>query len=413
MQRASPFVVVPLIICCACSDDLSANPQDLGIPIYTWKFRTEVLIDAKSLKTPLKDRPVLLLLDPTKFDYNHARPDGTDLRFSTSSDIEDGFDLPFWIEEWKPAGTSKLWIKLASIQPGQSTTIYLFHGHPTEITSVSALDQTFPGRFVSTGDLTLSGQQEYSWFELRKGHTVTVQAGKVLNIRAARVFIAGSVDGMGKGHLGGGEGMAGQGPGGGGGGTPPFAAGAGGGHGGAGGAGTPESGGTPAAGGKVNGDPQEISIELGSGGGGAGKVAAGGAGGGGVWIHGQAVQLAATAGIRVDGIAGKSGPFAGSGGGSGGGILITAGLFASAATLSARGGGGGPDSTKGGGGGGGGRIKIFYRRSSAQSALDTTGGKGGSSTSGGADGSSRTTQQNAVEVTATPGKETRLGSPHG
>ena len=371
--------------------------------IANWRFRAPISVTSTMA---LADYQVRVTLDDAGFTYANASPDGADLRFGSTS-APGTFDLPHWIEDWSPGGTSHVWVKVPALSAGQATTIYLFYGM-AGASDAGDVQATFPSQLVSSGNLTLNGPQEVDWFELKAGDTLTLGSGQPLTIKARRILISGSVDGTGKGHAGGTGGGAGQGPGGGGGATN---SGAGGGsYGGKGGTGGYDSADTPGTGGPVYGSSSGSSIEMGSGGG-AGSSQVGGAGGGALTLEGE--QVLVSGAIAVNGEAGI-GAGQSSGGGAGGGILIIGEAVSLTGSCAARGGAGGSGSSTandGGGGGGGGRIKVLHGEPmGAAPSLVVTGGAGGqygdvASGTAGAKGSSYTAQQGYSPVTVTVGAE--------
>jgi Domain of unknown function (DUF2341)/Kre9/KNH-like N-terminal Ig-like domain len=380
--------------------------------IVGWQYRVAVSIDASKAVAALTDYQVLVALDAAAgFAYAHADPTGADLRFASSMAPGGTFDLPHWIESWTPAGKSLVWVKVPSIPAGKITQIYLFYGKPgAASTSDKAL--TFPKQHISSGNQTLGGVQAFDWFELKKGHTLTLTGGQLLAITARKIIIAGAISGAGKGYVGGTS--SGKGAGTGGGGGASVAGGGGGGYGNSGGLGGYDSADTPGAKGAPYGSMVSKGTEMGSGGG-AGNSQAGGAGGGGVSIVGYDVRING-ASITMDGSSGAGGAQSG-GGGSGGGILIQGYQVAVSGTLSVKGGLGGSGSSSandGGGGGAGGRVKIFHEAGLTNTtSVATSGGAGGkyggaSYGAAGGTGTSHISQTGFNGVTVKLGPETPL-----
>ncbi|MFZ5788096.1 MAG: DUF2341 domain-containing protein, partial [Acidobacteriota bacterium] len=283
-------------------------------PPPPWRYRVAIQITNTSVA--LTNYPVVVTLG-SSFAYGHARSDGADLRFSTSSSVTAAFNLSHWTESWSVGGTSKIWVRVPTIAAG-STTIYLFYGNATA-SSTSNQSAVFPGRFVSTGNLTLGGSQSYDWFELSPGHTLTVSAGQPLTIVARKIVLKGTVAGSGAGYAGGAAG-AGVGAGPGGGQSETASGSGGGGHGGAGGAGGYDGTGPIAAGGVANGSATTQAIDMGSGGGGNNTV--GGAGGGALTLRARDLEVSgaitlAGADVTAGGTSGQC-----AGGGAGGGLLL-------------------------------------------------------------------------------------------
>jgi hypothetical protein len=260
--------------------------------------------------------------------------------------------LPRWVESWSSPDLTKVWVRVPSIPPNSSVTLYLEYGGPPQ--GISSFEQTFVSSYlVTTGQaVVLSGTLPYyDSFEIQPGATVIAQAGSPLAIRAGRVRIAGTIDAAGQGEQGqiapwtNGNGA--------GGGTASFYGGGGGaGYGGTGGAGGSPVGIT-AVGGPVYGTLHGADTNLGSSGG-SGEVGSG-AGGGSVRLMGQRIDMYGTIDAR-GGMGGFSSFSFGGGGGSGGSIRLEAQrVYSGGAILRAD---GGPGGEPGGGGGGGGRIKV-------------------------------------------------------
>ncbi len=366
------------------------RPPDTA-PAVGWHYRVAIQITSSNA-APLTNYPIVVPLGAA-FAYGHARSDGGDLRFSTSSSGAGPFNLSHWIETWSVGGASKIWVRVPTIGAG-TTTIYLFYGNPAA-SSTSSQAAVFPGRFVSTASLSLGGAQSYDWFELSPGHTLTVTAGAPLTITARKIVIKGSVAGTGAGHAGGTAG-GGVGAGPGGGAFEVSSGSGGGGHGGAGGAGGYDGTGPIAAGGLAYGSATTQAIDMGSGGG--GNNTAGGAGGGALTLRARDLELSgaltlAGADVTAGGTSGQC-----AGGGAGGGLLLLGYTVVVSGPVSLKGGQGGQcdGAGDGGGGGGGGRFKLFYQGS--QSVTGTIslgggiGGPGGGTAPGqpGATGSSHT-----------------------
>jgi hypothetical protein len=70
---------------------------------------------------PLADVPLLVRLDPARFSYEHAKSDGSDLRFVG----EDGTELAHEIEGWDADGDSWIWVRIPSVNAvGQRFYLY-------------------------------------------------------------------------------------------------------------------------------------------------------------------------------------------------------------------------------------------------------------------------------------------------
>ena len=251
-------------------------------------------------------------------------------------------------------------------------------------------------------------------FTIASGTTVYIKVWEAstnygkLEIEADTINIDGTLDGNGKGYLGGGENGKGTGDGGtheredgaGGEGYSSGRGGGGGGYGADGGRGVRYNRGYAYG----ASDTSEIKIGAGAGGGNQGNTSggAGGAGGASIWLEANIINISGA--VNLNGIAGGNGGDiggynsmggGGGGGGAGGGILINANTITGSGELYVQGGSGGDGGDgyftgSGGGGGGGGRIKIWYVSLSAlnHSESGSIGGSTGSGVVIGGDGSS-------------------------
>lgn len=301
--------------------------------------------------------PALIVLR-FPFPYEHLKPNGEDLRFSTTRARSD--DVPYYIESWNAGGQSRIWVRPSAVPP--SGTIHMFYGD-ADAGAATNFATVFPRSLRTAGggigSFTATANIDVDWFELTAGDTLTLPPGSALTIAAARVILSGSVEGTGRGYAGGAIGSPGAGPGGGVMGASGSAAG-GGGYGGVGGKGGSDTA-AGGAGGATYGTTSGDDIAMGSGGAGSDKRA-GGAGGGGLTVLGWSVS--ATGALRANGANGDGAAGQNAGGGAGGGVLLAgARLELGGATITANGGAGGPcvdAANDGGGGGGGGRIKLRH-----------------------------------------------------
>jgi hypothetical protein len=277
-------------------------------------------------------------------------------------------------------------------------------------------------------------------FEIAAGVTVNIISGTLLVIKAAHIYINGTLNGNAGGISGGTGGTGGGGNGGPGGGLAAIDGngtgglgttatgsggdgGGGGGYGGAGGNGGAGGGagtGGGATGGSTHGSKTSMYIAMGRGGGGGGggtnilgSGGTGGAGGAGIWLQsttnmsitGSVTANGNVGGVGLPGINNNEHGAGGGGGGSGGGVLIkldstTNALVINTATITANAGNGGNggaynggaggDGGGGGGGGGGGRIKIFFNSTftNTSNTFQVNAGTGGTGGAGNPAGSS-------------------------
>lgn len=283
--------------------------------------------------------------------------DLSDLRFGNPCLAD---TLPYWIQDSTGSDTTRIWLRVPAIVPGDSLLLQMYYGD-TAAVAASNFDSVFTDAYISSGNDTLSGTQLISWFQVNPGDTIFLADNQPLFIQAAVSSIAGTIFGTGKGFPGGTIGPnPGSGPGGG-----QISTGGGGGggsYGGDGGTGGYDSGDTPGAGGSAYGDALINAIQAGSGGAST-DLNTGGNGGGAFGLTAQLIILEGS--IVMDGASGEQpGGSRGGGGGAGGGILLNVeSLFLGpTSVLSAAGGSGSigiSTFNDDGGGGGGGRLKVF------------------------------------------------------
>jgi hypothetical protein len=73
----------------------------------------------------VEDFPLLVRLNKDWFDFSQAKPDGADLRFSTST----GTPLAYQIEHWNAAeGTASIWVRIPRIEGNERQEMRLFWG---------------------------------------------------------------------------------------------------------------------------------------------------------------------------------------------------------------------------------------------------------------------------------------------
>jgi hypothetical protein len=296
----------------------------------------------------------------------HMNAAGNDIRFADSCGTT---IYPHFTESGMNSANTVIWVLVPSIAANSTETFYMFYGNSAAATT-SAFAAVFTNVYISSGDVTLTGTQNYDWFQVNAGHTVYVQTGSVLTINARNMIIDGTISGIGAGHQAPALNTSGNGPGAG---TTSANSGSGGGsYGGVGGLGGLDAGDTPGNGGPVYGTATANDIDMGSSGG-SGTTSAGN-GGGGVQLNGDYIWIGAGGAIHMNGTTGASTASRGGGGGAGGGVLLMGKHIANAGTIAANGGDGATGTSTfndGGGGGGGGRVKMLYTRTLTNSGTWT------------------------------------------
>jgi hypothetical protein len=99
-------------------------------PPLAFAFRQKLELDNLE-RGELRDFPVMVALEPGRFDYGAVRPDGGDLEFRDA----DGAALAHEIEAWNPDGRSILWVRVPVIDARSSSDfIYIYYGGDSAVT---------------------------------------------------------------------------------------------------------------------------------------------------------------------------------------------------------------------------------------------------------------------------------------
>ena len=95
--------------------------------VGAWGYRKPIIIVERSGKT-LTDFPVKIELNSSNFDFNKAKPDGSDIRFT----LDDGItEIPFYIEEWDSVNEkATVWVKIPEIPANGQVKIYMYYYNP-------------------------------------------------------------------------------------------------------------------------------------------------------------------------------------------------------------------------------------------------------------------------------------------
>jgi len=73
----------------------------------TWNYERDINLTPS---TPVNGYQVMIVLTPATFNYSRVSADGRDIRFYDTA----GNKLSYWIEQWNPAGTSIIWVRVIS-----------------------------------------------------------------------------------------------------------------------------------------------------------------------------------------------------------------------------------------------------------------------------------------------------------
>ena len=85
-------------------------------------YEVEVTYPARA--DTVTDFVVMVRLDSDRIDYDHAAPDGSDLRFFS----DEGARLPHDVELWQPGGVSVVWVKVPSMDATGGTFAMRYGG---------------------------------------------------------------------------------------------------------------------------------------------------------------------------------------------------------------------------------------------------------------------------------------------
>jgi biopolymer transport protein ExbB len=110
--------------------------QSMGALADWWDpsfgYRRRLAFNNSGQSQALDDFVVLVVLrgtGATSFDYNHARPDGADLRFVDDDGVT---QLAHHVERWQRGGDSYAWVRIPRIDAAPASDhVWLYHGNPT------------------------------------------------------------------------------------------------------------------------------------------------------------------------------------------------------------------------------------------------------------------------------------------
>jgi hypothetical protein len=104
----------------------SVKPRQNTHVEANWRAHVDISVHLSNTKE-LVDFPVLIRLTPSRVDYSRMASDGHDLRFTDASHV----DVSYEIDRFDPKGTSYVWVRLPSVQPGRDTKLVLEYDNPS------------------------------------------------------------------------------------------------------------------------------------------------------------------------------------------------------------------------------------------------------------------------------------------
>ena len=105
-----------------------------------WSYKRKISTNNPGNKA--SNAVIEIQLKTSDFDYSKAKPDGADIRFSTTSGELKGDGLSYWIEQWNENGVTRIWVKVPVLKSKSQNDIFMFYGN-SEANSVSNGDATF------------------------------------------------------------------------------------------------------------------------------------------------------------------------------------------------------------------------------------------------------------------------------
>lgn len=120
---------------------------DAGGSLDDWSVRRRLGLRNASRAEALVDFPAMVALDPTRFDYAKAAPDGRDLRFA---DAATGAELAYEIEAWQPGGRSIVWVRVPHIEArSDASAIIMYSGNPAAPPPSIAASMTWSSDYLA------------------------------------------------------------------------------------------------------------------------------------------------------------------------------------------------------------------------------------------------------------------------
>ena len=92
-----------------------------------WLYYKPIVITEKT-NEDLTNYQVRIVLNADNFNFDHAKQDGSDIRFL---DSDQATLLNYWIEKWDYNNKEAIiWVKIPYLRGGSTKTIYLYYGNP-------------------------------------------------------------------------------------------------------------------------------------------------------------------------------------------------------------------------------------------------------------------------------------------
>ena len=115
------FLAVGLMAVLASCAQAPAQPAQ-------WPYARPIEV-ANPTEQPLRDFQVRVVLDAAHFDFEHAAPNGADLRFT---ELSGTLPLSYWVEQFDAAARNAVvWVKVSALPASASKTLTLHYGNAT------------------------------------------------------------------------------------------------------------------------------------------------------------------------------------------------------------------------------------------------------------------------------------------
>ncbi len=110
---------------------------------YTMVLKLNTSATGANVANPVTDFPVLVRLDAGNFDFDQAKSDGSDVRFTRQAAGGDPVELPMQIERWSKSGqVAEIWVRVDVIEGNDDgQAIVMRWGNPSA--SASAVGPVF------------------------------------------------------------------------------------------------------------------------------------------------------------------------------------------------------------------------------------------------------------------------------
>jgi hypothetical protein len=152
---------VCLTVTAPCGTDQVCKQVIVTSPATAWKYKSAVNIQENSSKQLVNYQIRISLNTMDTIAAGRMKTDCSDLRFARNCDGSGLLD--YWIESGANTTGTLIWIKLDTLKPGQTKTVYMLYGNPAAAAQ-SSFSSTFPNNRIITGPLAVPDTVwNYDW----------------------------------------------------------------------------------------------------------------------------------------------------------------------------------------------------------------------------------------------------------